>query len=205
MLFRSDLEIRGAGNLLGGEQSGHIADVGFDLYMRMIGEAVAEFKGDKKEDDECKLELSIDAYLPHDYVESERVRLDIYRKLAGAKSFAEVDEVQSELTDRFGAQPLLVTNLLAVAKLRVRARQLHLREVITTAKHLRLSPVTLSDSLQVRMDRLFPGHIYKSSVATLLLPLPVREGVAFSREKLGDTSLLDWVAQAIEATTRDSK
>ena len=200
-----DLEIRGAGNLLGGEQSGHIADVGFDLYMRMIGEAVAEFKGDKKEDDECKLELPIDAYLPHDYVESERVRLDIYRKLAGAKSAAEVDEVDSELMDRFGAQPLLVTNLLAVAKLRVRARQLHLREVITTGKHLRLSPVTLSDSLQVRMDRLFPGHIYKSSVATLLLPLPVKEGVAFSREKLGDTSLLDWVAQAIEATTRDSK
>jgi transcription-repair coupling factor (superfamily II helicase) len=100
-----DLEIRGAGNLLGGEQSGHIADVGFDLYMRMIGEAVADFKGQRHQELECKLELPIDAFLPHDYVDSERVRLDIYRRLAGAKSADDVEQVDQEVIDRFGPYP----------------------------------------------------------------------------------------------------
>ena len=197
-----DLEIRGAGNLLGGEQSGHIADVGFDLYMRMIGEAVADFKGERHQDQECKLELPIDAFLPHDYVDSERVRLDIYRRLASATSPEQIDEVDQELIDRFGAYPETVASLLRIAKVRVRAKELNLTEVVVHGKHLRLAPVTLSDSLSVRMARLYPGHIYKSSLATLLLPLPQRTGVAFEREKLGDNSLLEWVAQALESTTR---
>jgi transcription-repair coupling factor (superfamily II helicase) len=200
-----DLEIRGAGNLLGGEQSGHIADVGFDLYMRMIGEAVADFKGEKHQEQECKLELPIDAFLPHDYVDSERVRLDIYRRLAGASSVENVDEVDQELMDRFGTYPEPVASLLKIAKLRVRVKELNLTEVIVHGKHLRLSPIRLGDSLAVRMVRLYPGHIYKSSLSTLLLPLPARIGAAFEREKLGDNSLLEWVAQALESTTREGK
>ena len=196
-----DLEIRGAGNLLGGEQSGHIADVGFDLYMRMIGEAVADFKGQKHPEQECKLELPIDAYLPHDYVDSERVRLDLYRRLAAAESNDDVDQVESELIDRFGSYPEVVANLLSIAKVRVRAKELNFAEVIVQGKHLRLAPITLSDSLSVRMSRLFPGHIYKSQLSTLLLPLPSAMGVAFEREKLGNTSLLNWVTQAFEETT----
>ena len=197
-----DLEIRGAGNLLGGEQSGHIADVGFDLYMRMIGEAVADFKGEKHQELECKLELPIDAYLPHDYVDSERVRLDIYKRLASATSPDQVDEVEQELNDRFGGAPEVVASLLKIAKLRVRAKELSLLEVVVHGKHLRLAPVTLGDSLSVRMARLYPGHIYKTSLATLLLPLPEQTGVAFERAKLGDNSLLEWVAQALESTIR---
>ena len=196
-----DLEIRGAGNLLGGEQSGHIADVGFDLYMRMIGEAVADFKGEKHLEQECKMELPIDAFLPPDYVDSERVRLDIYRRLASATSPADVDNIEQELMDRFGIFPQVVANLLKIATLRVRAKELNLAEVIVHGKHLRLAPVVLSDSLSVRMERLFPGHIYKASLSTLLLPLPTAVGVAFEREKLGDTSLIDWVAEALESTT----
>lgn len=197
-----DLEIRGAGNLLGGEQSGHIADVGFDLYMRMIGEAVADFKGEKHQELECKLELPIDAFLPHDYVDSERVRLDIYRRLASATNPDQVDEVEQELNDRFGGAPEVVISLLRIAKLRVRAKELNLTEVVVHGKHLRLAPVTLGDSLSVRMARLYPGHIYKTSLATLLLPLPEQSGVAFERAKLGDNSLLEWVAQALESTIR---
>lgn len=197
-----DLEIRGAGNLLGGEQSGHIADVGFDLYMRMIGEAVADFKGEKHQELECKLELPIDAFLPHDYVDSERVRLDIYRRLASATNPDQVDEVEQELNDRFGGAPEVVISLLKIAKLRVRAKELNLAEVVVHGKHLRLAPVTLGDSLSVRMARLYPGHIYKTSLATLLLPLPEQTGVAFERAKLGDNSLLEWVAQALESTIR---
>lgn len=197
-----DLEIRGAGNLLGGEQSGHIADVGFDLYMRMIGEAVSEFKGEKPKEQECKLELPIDAYLPHDYVDSERVRLDIYRRLASATSSESVDDVEHELIDRFGGYPEQVASLLKIAKLRVRAKALNLAEVVVHGKHLRLAPITLGDSLSVRMARLYPGHIYKTSLATLLLPLPEQSGLAFAREKMGDNSLLEWVGQALESTVR---
>ena len=81
-----DLEIRGAGNLLGGEQSGHIADVGFDLYVRLVGEAVAEFRGDAEPEREVKIELPIEAHLPHEYVQSERLRLEMYKRLADVRS-----------------------------------------------------------------------------------------------------------------------
>ena len=86
-----DLEIRGAGNLLGGEQSGHIADVGFDLYVRLVGEAVADFKGTTADElAEVRIELPVDAHLPHDYIPSERLRLEMYRRLAEVPSDADV-------------------------------------------------------------------------------------------------------------------
>ncbi len=113
-----DLEIRGAGNLLGGEQSGHIADVGFDLYVRLVGEAVAEFKGgDEEELAEVRIELPVDAHLPHDYIPSERLRLEIYKRLAEVRTDADVDEVRAELVDRYGEPPEVVQSLLFVALL----------------------------------------------------------------------------------------
>ena len=117
-----DLEIRGAGNLLGGEQSGHIADVGFDLYVRLVGEAVAEFRGDAAPEREVKIELPIEAHLPHDYVQSERLRLEMYKRLADVRALAEVDELRAELVDRYGEPPEAVEVLLEVARLRVRVR-----------------------------------------------------------------------------------
>ncbi|MGZ4651070.1 MAG: transcription-repair coupling factor, partial [Kineosporiaceae bacterium] len=108
-----DLEIRGAGNLLGGEQSGHIAAVGFDLYVRLVGEAVADFKGTKVEElAEVKVELPVNASLPHDYVPSERLRLEAYRRLASAASEADLTEVSAELLDRYGPLPEPVESLL---------------------------------------------------------------------------------------------
>ena len=99
-----DLEIRGAGNMLGGEQSGHIADVGFDLYIRLVGEAVAEYRGDDTEPEpEMRIELPIDAHLPTDYVESERLRLEMYKRLAEVKTEADVKAIEAELHDRYGA------------------------------------------------------------------------------------------------------
>ena len=118
-----DLEIRGAGNLLGGEQSGHIQGVGFDLYVRLIGEAVADFRGETSDvPAEIKIELPVDAHLPHDYVPGERLRLEAYKKLAAVESDAGVDEIEAELRDRYGAPPEPVRNLLEVARLRVVAR-----------------------------------------------------------------------------------
>ena len=106
-----DLEIRGAGNLLGGEQSGHIAGVGFDLYLRMIGEAVATFRGEVAEGQtELRLELPVDAHIPEEYVDSERLRLEAYQKLSDGSSrrpptTAQIDLVLEELTDRYGEPP----------------------------------------------------------------------------------------------------
>jgi transcription-repair coupling factor (superfamily II helicase) len=118
-----DLEIRGAGNLLGGEQSGHIAGVGFDLYLRMIGEAVSEFKGEKHDSPaELKLELPIDAHIPSTYVDSERLRLEAYHKLSAASgdkgSRGQLDAILVELEDRYGAAPKAVKNLIEVTELR---------------------------------------------------------------------------------------
>ena len=101
-----DLEIRGAGNLLGGEQSGHIEGVGFDLYVRMVGEAVGAFKGERPEEEpEVKIDLPIDAHLPIEYIAVERLRLEMYRKLAEARDDARLDEVVAEMTDRYGEPP----------------------------------------------------------------------------------------------------
>src|SRR5213079_1489798 len=99
-----DLEIRGAGNLLGGEQSGHIADVGFDLYVRLVGEAVQEFKGDTGEPElnEVRVELPVDAHLPHGYITSERLRLEMYKRLAEVRSDEDVDAINEEMLDRYG-------------------------------------------------------------------------------------------------------
>ncbi|MSW53957.1 MAG: transcription-repair coupling factor, partial [Actinobacteria bacterium] len=121
-----DLEIRGAGNLLGGEQSGHIADVGFDLYMRMVGEAVNDYKTgiiDKEEETyECKVELPINAHLAESYVPGERLRLDLYRRLADVAKPADVQSIREELLDRFGELPEEANALLAVAQLRALAK-----------------------------------------------------------------------------------
>ena len=115
-----DLEIRGAGNLLGEEQSGHIADVGFDLYLRLVGEAVAEYRGEDTEPEpEMKIELPVEAHLPVDYVESERLRLEMYKRLAAVRSEAELDAVSDELLDRYGPLPEAAANLLEEARFRL--------------------------------------------------------------------------------------
>ncbi len=155
-----DLEIRGAGNLLGGEQSGHIADVGFDLYVRLVGEAVAEYRGDTLvEEPEVKIELPVDAHLPHDYVPSERLRLEMYKRLAEVRSPEQLEEVRVELVDRYGALPDSVENLLAVARLRIKARRAGLTDINAQGNYVRFTPVELSDSTRVRLDRLYPKTV----------------------------------------------
>ena len=172
-----DLEIRGAGNLLGGEQSGHIAGVGFDLYLRMIGEAVSTFRGDVAEGQtELRLELPVDAHIPEEYVESERLRLEAYQKLSTASSPAasdeSVDQVLDELTDRYGEPPEQVLNLIAVSKLRRRAQKAGLSEVVVMGDKLRVAPADLADSIQVRLQRMYPGARYHAAAAAVLVPLP---------------------------------
>ncbi len=168
-----DLEIRGAGNLLGGEQSGHIAGVGFDLYVRMIGEAVSEMKGSgPAERPEVRVELPVDAHIPHDYVPGERLRLEAYTSIAAIDSDADVAAVTDELTDRYGPPPRAVLNLLEVARLRARARRAGLTDVAQQGNHIRFAPVQLPDSREVRVQRLYPRTLLKPAVRTMLVPVP---------------------------------
>src|ERR687898_2207968 len=173
-----DLEIRGAGNLLGGEQSGHIADVGFDLYVRLVGEAVQDFRGDKSPElDEVRIELPVDAHLPHDYIPSERLRLEMYKRLAEVRSDEDVDLINEELQDRYGDQPQEVSSLLLVARFRARARRAGVGEVTIAGKNVRFAPVSLPESRVVRLDRLYPKSIVKAPVETILVPRPHIGGV----------------------------
>ncbi|GAB3803348.1 transcription-repair coupling factor [Humibacter antri] len=194
-----DLEIRGAGNLLGGEQSGHIAGVGFDLYLRMIGEAVGTFRGEVAEGQtELRLELPVDAHIPEEYVDSERLRLEAYQKLSAAsgpnaKPDA-VDLVLEELTDRYGEPPAAVTNLMSVSRLRRRAQQAGLSDVVAMGSNLRIAPAELLDSLQVRLQRLYPKSRIVAAQKVLLVPLPVVDG-----EPLPDSDLIAWVRGLLDA------
>ena len=192
-----DLEIRGAGNLLGGEQSGHIADVGFDLYVRLVGEAVAEFRGDgEPQDAEVRLELPIDAHLPHDYVPSERLRLEMYKRLAAVPSDTEVAELAEEMLDRYGEPPTPVASLLEVARLRVRARAAGIGELNVAGNYVRFAPVELPESGRLRLQRLYPGTVVKPSLRTILVPRPRTAVVAGT--SLRDAELLAWCRQVLD-------
>ena len=197
-----DLEIRGAGNLLGGEQSGHIADIGFDLYMRLVGEAVAEFKGETVPDQlDVKVDLPINAHLPHDYIPGERLRLEAYAKIAAVASEEDIAEVRAELVDRYGDLPVAVANLLAVARFRLAARRAGLSEVTLAGNHVRLSPVVLAESRQLRLARLYPRSIVKTAVNTILVPRPTTAAVG--GQPLRDVALLDWATGLLDAVILD--
>ncbi|MEY2690819.1 MAG: hypothetical protein RLZ80_86, partial [Actinomycetota bacterium] len=201
-----DLEIRGAGNLLGGEQSGHIADVGFDLYMRMVGEAVNDYKTGLIETDEisheCKLEIPVDAHLPETYVDSERLRLDIYRRLADVKDPLEIKPIEEELIDRFGPMPEVVIALIQVATLRASARKLGIKEMIQQGKNLKISPIKLPESKLLKMQRLYPGSMYKSGTNVALVALPAQEWSPLGdKPKLRDTSVIAWATSVLQELT----
>jgi transcription-repair coupling factor (superfamily II helicase) len=195
-----DLEIRGAGNLLGGEQSGHIAGVGFDLYLRMIGEAVSAFRGDVAEGQtELRLELPVDAHIPEEYVESERLRLEAYQKLSTASAPASpedaIDAVVEELTDRYGEPPEQVQNLVAISRLRRLAQKATLSDVVAMGGNLRIAPAELPDSLQVRLQRLYPGaRIFAQAKA---ISVPLFAGTTTSEHS--DTELVTWVTELLAA------
>jgi transcription-repair coupling factor (superfamily II helicase) len=176
-----DLEIRGAGNLLGGDQSGHIAAVGYDLYVQMVSEAVAELKGETpKEPAEIKLDLPVTANLPPDYVAREDLRLEAYRRLATVTTHGEVEDIEAEWLDRYGPLPDPARALLRIAHLRAECSRLGIKEVAVVKSSAglsgggftaRLSPLELKTSQRVRLGRLAPKAVYKEEIGQLVLPI----------------------------------
>ncbi|HRW18417.1 MAG TPA: transcription-repair coupling factor [Dermatophilaceae bacterium] len=194
-----DLEIRGAGNLLGGEQSGHIEGVGFDLYVRLVGEAVAAYKGeDTAPPAEVRIELPVDAHLPHDYVPGERLRLEAYKKLAEVADEAGLAAIVEELKDRYGMPPEPVMNLLAVARLRTIARQAGITDISAQGRFVRFGPIRSADlpeSRRLRLTRLYPGTVVKEALEHVLVPSPTTARVG--GQPLRDTAVLDWAGDVI--------
>lgn len=189
-----DLEIRGSGNLLGGEQSGHIAGVGFDLYVRLVGEAVTDYRAQISGEEapaepvDVRVDLPVDAHLPHDYVPGERLRMEAYRKVASVQSDEQAQAVLDELTDRYGPAPAPVLNLLAVARFRAAVRELGVTEVSMAGRNVRISPVVLRESQQMKLSRLADGATYKSQVETVSVKVPVGPD---RRTPLRDVALLE--------------
>lgn len=193
-----DLELRGAGNLLGAEQAGHIAGVGFDLYLRMIGEAVATFRGEEAEGPtELRLELPVQARIPEEYIDSERLRLEAYQKLSAASAATAADDavdiVLDELRDRYGDPPAELEGLADMARLRRRAGRAGLSDVVAMGPNLRVAPAHLPESMRVRLQRLHPKAKIVQGGDAMVVPLPTAQGAP-----LADADMIAWTAQLLD-------
>ena len=199
-----DLEIRGAGNILGAEQSGHVEGVGFDLYVRLVGEAVNQLKGDAGEAApvDVRIELPVDAHLPHDWIPTERLRLQAYTRLAEAQDEAALREVDEELADRFGPPPTPVATLFSVARMRLLARSARVAEIVAQGNHIRFAPVELAESRALRLTRLYPGTLVKPAVRTILVPRPTTARVG--GQPLRDTEVLAWAEELLTTVVLDT-
>ena len=167
-----DLEIRGAGNLLGESQSGHIAAVGYDLYCQLVTEAVSEMKGESVADEvEIKVDITMDAHLPDDYVPSQDLRLEAYRRLATVRTSEELADIETEWRDRFGPLPVPAQALISVGALRVECLRLGITEIVTNGNTIRISPVKLRASQTMTLRRLASVAVYKDEPGFISLPI----------------------------------
>jgi transcription-repair coupling factor (superfamily II helicase) len=169
-----DLEIRGAGNLLGAEQSGHIAAVGFDLYVEMVTEAVGELTGAVREEPvEVQIDVPVTAHLPRDYIARDDVRMEAYRRLAAVTTLADVDDVRAEWEDRYGAPPAPADALLDVARLRATSLRLGIRAIAVQKGLARLDGLHLRKSQEVRLQRMVArAQILPDAVVVPAQPSP---------------------------------
>jgi transcription-repair coupling factor (superfamily II helicase) len=170
-----DLELRGAGNLLGDEQSGHVAALGFELYMQMLDEAVAESEGAAAEDQDwepVRLDVNVDAYVPADYIPYEQAKVDVHRRIAGAREVADLVALREELEDRFGDVPDPLRNLIALQQARIKLGQAGARAVTFRGDRLAVTPVDL-DSVRAKKIRAeIPEALYESGKSQLSVRVP---------------------------------
>jgi transcription-repair coupling factor (superfamily II helicase) len=194
-----DLELRGAGNLLGDEQSGHVAALGFELYMQMLDEAVRnagpptragaeagvgeEAGGEPGERDgedgvvqeppePVRLDVAVDGYIPTDYVPYEQAKIDVHRRIAGALEVAEVERLREELEDRFGPVPDPLANLLALQRARIKFGQAGASAVSFRGDRLAVTPIELDAARARRLREELPGALYESGRSQVSLRVP---------------------------------
>ena len=186
-----DLEIRGAGNLLGAEQHGHIAAVGFDTYLRLLGEAVAEMKGEPvPEEKEVRIDLPVKAFIPSEWIGQEALRLELYRKIGTARDHAELVQVHAEAEDRYGALPPPVRTLFAVASLKITAREARVDEITTFRTQVRIRPV--EEGVGQEAAASVTGARYHPATRTVNLEQP---------GGMGGEELTRWVEEVLRRTT----
>ncbi len=177
-LAMRDLEIRGAGSILGNVQSGHISAVGFDLYVELVAEAVAQMESDGGAEPvetpaEVRIELPVDAHLPDDYVTDQAARLETYRRLAAGTTPQDVADVRAEWEDRFGPLPPRAIALIDIAELRVEALRVGITEIVALRHEVKLAPVDLSSSQEVRLQRLTRRRgVLNAAEHALFVPTP---------------------------------
>lgn len=192
-----DLELRGTGNLLGNAQSGHIEGVGFDLYVRMVCEAVEKYKEpEHKETVSTSIDLPVEASLPVDYIASDKLRLEAYRKLASANNNKDLQELRDELLDRFGEPPEAFSILCDVARLRFKARDLGITQISSQGKSVRVIGLDPKESLWMRLQRIYRGVKYRPLTHTLIIPSPFESSLGTSA--MSEREILDWVRQLLE-------
>jgi transcription-repair coupling factor (superfamily II helicase) len=170
-----DLELRGAGNLLGDEQSGHVAALGFELYMQMLDEAVRARDPDDDGDgygDPVRLDVSVDAYVPPDYIPYEQAKVDVHRRIAGAREVAELQELRAELTDRFGDIPEPLSNLITLQQARIKLGEAGARAVTFRGGRLAVTPIELDSTRARALREALPGAIYESGRSQLSVRVP---------------------------------
>jgi transcription-repair coupling factor (superfamily II helicase) len=175
-----DLEIRGAGNLLGDEQSGHVAALGFELYMQMLDEAVAAAGDDESAPGEelpepVRLDVNVDAYVPADYVPYEQAKIEVHRRVAGAFEVADVEGLREELEDRFGPVPEPLENLLALQRARIRFGEAGVRTVSFRGDRLAVTPVELDSVRAKRLREELPEALYEAGRSQVSVRVP-KEG-----------------------------
>jgi transcription-repair coupling factor (superfamily II helicase) len=173
-----DLEIRGAGNLLGDEQSGHVAALGFELYMQMLDEAVRAAEALEEGEEESalpepvRLDVNVDAYVPADYIPYEQAKIEVHRRVAGALEVADVEQLREELEDRFGPVPEPVENLLALQRARIKFGQAGARTVSFRGDRLAVAPIELDSVRAKRLREELPGALYESGRSQVSMRVP---------------------------------
>jgi transcription-repair coupling factor (superfamily II helicase) len=169
-----DLEIRGAGNLLGDEQSGHVAAVGFELYVSMLDEAVQALAGDSAEEapEPVRMDVPVDAYVPADYVPYEAAKIEVHRRVAGAREVADLIVLREELEDRFGPVPEPLDNLIKLQDARIKLGRAGARAVDFAGGRLSVTPIELDSGGARALREKVPAAVYESGRSTVRVRVP---------------------------------
>jgi transcription-repair coupling factor (superfamily II helicase) len=192
-----DLEIRGAGNLLGAEQSGHVAALGFELYMQMLDEAVRARMQEGAPVDESepvRLDVNVDAYVPADYVPYEQAKVDVHRRVAAARDVAELELLRDELNDRFGPLPDPLANLIALQKARIKLGQAGARTVSFRGDRLAVAPIEMDSTQAKALRKRIPEAVYEFGRSQLLVRVPGDDGERFPAVVRAADALLETVS-----------